>query len=48
MQARASLNYDRIFIVQATVVTIINYDCKTLIVQATGLLFSGNPGHYVN
>jgi hypothetical protein len=35
--AKASLNYNRIIIVVATVITIINYDHKTLIVQATGV-----------
>ncbi len=34
--AKAILNYDRSFIVLATVITIVNYDHKTLIVQATG------------
>ncbi len=34
--AKASLNYDRSFIVLATVITIVNYDRKTFIVQATG------------
>ena len=33
--AKASLNYDRSFIVLATVITIVNYDRKTFIVQAT-------------
>ncbi len=33
--AKASINYDRSFIVMATVITIINYDRKTFIVQAT-------------
>ncbi len=28
-------SYKRSFIVQTTVITIINYDCKTFIVQAT-------------
>jgi hypothetical protein len=32
---RLNLNYDRSFIVLATVITIINYDRKTFIVQAT-------------
>jgi hypothetical protein len=35
--AKASLNYHCSFIVLATVTTIINYDRKTFIVQATGL-----------
>ncbi len=33
--AKASLNYNHSFIVMATVITIVNYDCKTFIVQAT-------------
>jgi hypothetical protein len=33
---KASLNYDRSFIVLATVITIVNYDRKTFIGQATG------------
>jgi hypothetical protein len=34
------INYDHncSFIVLATVITIINYDCKTFIVQATAIL----------
>ncbi len=36
--AKASLNHDCSFIVVATVIMIVNYDCKTFIVQATGLL----------
>jgi hypothetical protein len=36
-------NYDRSFILLATIITIINYDRKTFIVQATGLIhLSGN------
>ncbi len=40
--AKASLSCDRSFIVQATVITIINYDCTVItivnfIVQATGV-----------
>jgi hypothetical protein len=33
-----SITYDRnnSFIVLATVITIVNYDCKTFILQATG------------
>jgi hypothetical protein len=31
----ASLNYDHSFIILATVITIVNYDRKTIIVQAT-------------
>jgi hypothetical protein len=36
------INYDRnhSFIVQATVITILNYNRKTFIVQATGLIFA--------
>jgi hypothetical protein len=34
--ARASLYYDCSFIVLATVITIVNYNHKTFIVQATG------------
>jgi hypothetical protein len=36
------VNYDRNhgFIVLATVITIVNYDCKAFIVQATALSFS--------
>ncbi len=34
--AKASLNYNRSFIVQANVITIINYDHKNFIVQASG------------
>ena len=35
------VNYDRnhSFTVLATVITIVNYDCKTFIVQATGVNF---------
>ncbi len=33
----ASLNYDRSLIVLATVITIVNYDHKTFIVQGTDL-----------
>jgi len=34
------INYDRnpSFIVLVTVITIVNYDCKTFIVQATGYM----------
>jgi hypothetical protein len=35
--AKASLNYDRSFIVLANGITIVNYDRKTFIVQATGV-----------
>jgi hypothetical protein len=37
------VNYDRnsSFIVQAIVITIVNYDCKTFIVQAIGLSAKG-------
>ncbi len=34
--SKASLNYDRSFMVLATVITIVNYDRKTFIVHATG------------
>jgi hypothetical protein len=34
--AKASLNYDHSFIVLATIITLVNYNCKTFIVQATG------------
>ncbi len=37
------VNYNRNnFIVQTTVITIVNYDCKTFIVDATGLYFESN------
>jgi hypothetical protein len=36
--AKGSLNYDHIFTVLATVITIVNYDHKTFTVQATALL----------
>jgi hypothetical protein len=35
--AKAGLNYDHSFIVLATVITIVNYNRKTFIVQASGL-----------
>ncbi len=38
--AKASLNYDRSFIVLANVITIVNYNRKPFIVQATGLKIS--------
>ncbi len=38
IELAASLNYDRSFIVLATVITIVNYDCKTFIVQATDVM----------
>ena len=34
--AKASLSYNRSFIVLATVIMIVNYNFKTFIVQATG------------
>ncbi len=34
--AKASLNYDHSCIVLVTIITIVNYNCKTFIVQATG------------
>jgi hypothetical protein len=34
--AKANLSCDRSFIVLATVITMVNYDHKTFIVQATG------------
>ncbi len=37
--AKASLNYDHISIVLATVVMIVNYNRKIFIVQATGPKF---------
>ncbi len=36
--AKASLNYNRSFIVLAKGITIVNYDHKEFIVQATGLI----------
>ncbi len=39
--AKASINYNHGFIVLANGVTIVNYDRKTFIVQATGLMFRG-------
>jgi hypothetical protein len=39
-----SLNYDRSFIVLANGITIVNYNCKTFIVLATGR----NPGQVIN
>jgi hypothetical protein len=38
--AKASLNYERSFKVMAIVITIVNYDRKTFIVQATAVSLS--------
>jgi hypothetical protein len=37
IQAKADLLLDHSFIVMATAITIVSYDCNSFIVQATGM-----------
>jgi hypothetical protein len=41
--AKASLDYDRSFIVLGAVITIVNYNLKTFIVQATAVALPKLP-----